>query len=136
MRLIGFNFTKISVEKKQTITTQPKLKTAINVLEMKELPGDVFKAKDIPIEAKFSYIIEYEPKIAELEFEGTLVILEDPKKAKEILKIWKDKELSEEFKSQVFNIILRKANIKAIQLEDELNLPIHFPLPSLKFEKK
>lgn len=136
MRLIGFNFTKISVEKKQTITTQPKLKTAINVLEMKELPGDVFKAKDIPIEAKFSYIIEYEPKIAELEFEGTLVILEDPKKAKEILKNWKDKELSEEFKSQVFNIILRKANIKAIQLEDELNLPIHFPLPSLKFEKK
>ena len=136
MRLIGFNFTKISVEKKQTPTTQPKLKTAINVLEMKELPGDVFKAKDVPIEIKFSYIIEYEPKIAELEFEGTLVILEDPKKAKEILKNWKDKELSEEFKSQVFNIILRKANIKAIQLEDELNLPIHFPLPSLKFEKK
>ena len=136
MRLIGFNFTKISVEKKQTVTTQPKLKTAINVLEMKELPGDVFKAKDVPIEIKFSYIIEYEPKIAELEFEGTLVILEDPKKAKEILKNWKDKELSEEFKSQVFNIILRKANIKAIQLEDELNLPIHFPLPSLKFEKK
>jgi len=136
MRSIGFNFTKIFAEKKKNLTKQPELKTAINVLEMKELPSDIFKSKETPLEIKFSYSINYEPGIAELSFEGILVLLADPKKAKEILKDWKNKEISEEFKLLVFNLILRRSNLKALQLEDELNLPTHFQMPSIKFEKE
>ncbi|GAG20549.1 unnamed protein product, partial [marine sediment metagenome] len=54
--------------------------------------------------------------------------------AKDILKEWNDKKMSEDFRITLFNIILRKSNLKAIQLEDEMNLPIHIQLPSLKKE--
>ena len=55
----------------------------------------------------------------------------DPRIAREVLKGWKDKENLEEFRMFMFNVILRKSNIKALELEDELNLPPHIPLPSL-----
>jgi len=54
--------------------------------------------------------------------------------AKEVLKGWKDKETTDDFRIFLFNIILRKSNIKALQLEDELALPPHIPLPSLNKE--
>jgi len=136
MRSIGFSFSKIFVERKNNLTKQPELKTSINVLEMKELPSDVFKSKEVALEVKFSYSIKYEPEIAELNFEGALVLLVDPKKSKETLKNWKNKEISEDFKLFVFNLILRRANLKAVQLEDELNLPIHFQMPSIRTDKK
>ena len=136
MRIIGFNFTKILIEKKGSLTKPPQVKTSINVLDLKEISSDFLKAKETPIEIKFSYGIFYEPKIAELAFEGNLIVLVDPKDAKEIIKKWKKKDFSEKFKLFVFNVILRKSNIRAIQLEDEMNLPPHFQLPSLKFENK
>ena len=136
MRLVGFNFTRISVEKKNNLTSAPKLKTEINVTEIKELPSEVFKTKEIALELKFSYSITYDPEIAQLDFEGTMVLLIDPKEAKQIMKDWKNKELSDEFKFKTFNIILKKSNIRAIQLEDELNLPTHFQMPTIRFDKK
>ena len=136
MRSIGFNFTKILVEKKQGLTKQPEIKTSIDVLGIKELPSDIFKSKEVPLEVQFSYSIKYEPQIAELTFEGNVVLLAEPKQVKEILKDWKKKDFSEEFRLYVFNVILRKANIKAIQMEDELNLPPHFQMPAIRFNKK
>ena len=51
---------------------------------------------------------------------------------KEVLEDWKKKKLSDSFQEILFNIILRKANIKALELEEELNLPFHINLPSIK----
>ncbi len=136
MKVIGFNFSKISVEKKGPMDKQPEVKTSVNIPEIKEVPSDLFKTKEVPLEVTFSYLITYEPKIAELSFEGSLMLLIDPKEAKEILKNWKEKNMQEEFKVFVFNVILRKANIKALQLEDEMGLPAHFQMPSLKIQKQ
>ena len=36
----------------------------------------------------------------------------------------------------LFNIILRKANVKALELEEQIGLPLHIPLPTLKKPKK
>lgn len=136
MKLIGFNFTKILVEKKESLKQQPQVKTSVDIPKIKEISSDLFKSNETPLEIKFSYNIYYEPKIAELSFEGSLLTLIDPKEAKEILKKWKKKDFSEEFKLFVFNIILRKSNIRALQLEDEIGLPPHFQLPSLKLQDK
>ena len=136
MKIIGFNYTKISIEKKETLKKPPQVKTSINVSNIKEISSELFQTKETPLEVKFSYKILYEPKIAELSFEGNLVVLVDTKEAKEILKKWKKKDFSENFKFFIFNVILRKSNIRAVQLEDEMNLPTHFQLPSLKFQDK
>jgi hypothetical protein len=51
---------------------------------------------------------------------------------KDFIKQWKQKKLPEEHRILIFNVILKKSNLKAMQLEDELNLPLHIPLPSVK----
>ena len=67
---------------------------------------------------------------------GGIVISAENKEAGEILEKWKEKELSESFRLFLFNFILNKTGIKALQLEDDLNLPYHLPMPSLKKQEK
>lgn len=136
MKLIGFNFTKISIERINQIKEPPKINTSINIPQIKEIESELFKSKETPLEINFTYNIDYNPDIAKISFEGNLIILTNSKDSKELIKDWKSKKISNEFRTTIFNIILKKANIKAIQLEEELNLPTHFQLPSLKFEDK
>ena len=49
---------------------------------------------------------------------------------------WKDKKMPDDFRNTLFNLILRKASLKALQLEEEMNLPIHMQLPTLKIGEK
>ena len=132
MKVIGFNFTKIFIEKFSDDFSNINLKTNIDISEIKEVKAGFFKIKEEIIGVKFNYVVEYEPNIAKLEFLGSILFAVDSKLVKEILKSWKNKIILEEFKIPLFNIILKKANIKSIQLEEELNLPLHVPLPSLK----
>jgi hypothetical protein len=67
-----------------------------------------------------------------LKFYGNLIISIESKESKEVLKQWKDKKLPEEFRLNIFNVILKKVSLKALQFEEELNLPPHIPLPSFK----
>ncbi|OGJ13386.1 hypothetical protein A3K82_00665 [Candidatus Pacearchaeota archaeon RBG_19FT_COMBO_34_9] len=131
MKIVGFNFTKISVERLKDKIESLKFNTKIDLSSIESLKSDLFRAKEEFLKINFSYLITYEPEIAKLEFIGTLILAVEPKIAKEILKGWEDKKTSEEFKLFVFNIIFKKANIKALQFEDELNLPPHIPLPSI-----
>ena len=47
-----------------------------------------------------------------------------------------EKKIPEKFKEIIFNSIFRKCNLKALQFEEELNLPPHLPLPSFKIKGK
>ncbi len=136
MRVIGFNFTKISIEKLKEITEIPKVKTEINIPEIKGVKSIVLKTKEEIIEAKFEYIVNYEPESAKINIEGRALLSVDPKIARDILKQWKKKKMPEEFRMLLFNVVLRKSALKALLLEDELNLPLHTPLPSLRRAKE
>ena len=134
MRLVGFNFTKVSIEKFKDAAENLKFSTKIDISSIESLKSDLIKIKDEPLKIDFVYSILYEPEFAKIELAGTMVLSVEPKIAREILRGWKDKEMSEEFRIFMFNIILRKSNIKALSLEDELNLPPHIPLPLLSKE--
>ena len=136
MRLIGFNFNKINIEKFNDKIENLKINTKINVSEIKNIKSDFFKTKEDLIEVKFVYNINYDPDFAKIELAGNILLAIEPKMAKDILKLWKDKKMSEDFRITLFNIILRKSNLKALQLEEELNLPTHISLPFLKKEQK
>jgi len=134
MRLVGFNFTKINIEKFSNKGKNLKINTKIDIPEIKTIKSDFFKIKEEIIQIKFSYNINYNPDIAKIELAGDLLLAVESKLAKDILKQWKDKEMSEDFRIDLFNIILRKSSLKALQLEDEMNLPAHISLPFLKKE--
>ncbi|MHA1659080.1 MAG: hypothetical protein ACTSUT_08175 [Promethearchaeota archaeon] len=132
MRLVGFNFNKINIEKSSDNFKDLKINTNIHISDIKEIQQDLFKSKEEFLGIDFEFTIDYQQDIAKLEFKGKILIAIEQKKAKEILKNWKDKKIDEDFKIVIFNIILKKSNIKAIQLEDDMNLPTHITLPTIR----
>lgn len=132
MKIIGFNFSKVSIEKISNKFKDLKINTNIDVVSAKQIKPDVFQVKEEIIEIKFNYTIDYSPEIAKISLSGNLLIMVDSKTAKNFLKQWKNKKFPEEHKIPLFNVILKKSNLKALQLEDEMGLPLHIPLPSVK----
>ncbi|MFA5953691.1 MAG: hypothetical protein WC812_03795 [Candidatus Pacearchaeota archaeon] len=135
MKLAGFNFTKIVGERSNIKFEELKINSTLDLKEIKEISSDLIKTKEDLLGVRFFYSIEYSQKVAKIEFEGNIIISLDSKQAKEILKEWDDKKVKSSFKEAIFNLILNKCNIKALQLEEELGLPIHFKLPSIKIEE-
>ncbi len=135
MKLIGFNFTKINLEKISNKTKDVKISTNINLSDIKNINSDIFKSQESLIGINFEYIINYEKDIAVLNFKGNLLVSLDQTHAQEVLESWKTKQLPERFRLAIFNFILRKASLKALKFEEELNLPPHIPLPSFKPKK-
>ncbi len=134
MRLLGFNFSKISAERLEGGAKDIQVVPNIVISDIKQVKPDMVKTKEEFIGVKFSYILSYDPKYAKLEFSGDVLVSVDPKEAKEIIKEWKDKKVSEDFRIFLFNLIMRKSNVKALELEDELNLPLHIQMPSIRKE--
>lgn len=131
MRVMGFNFDKISIERLKDTVQDLKFVTNINVLDIDEIKTDMLRIKEMMIQVKFSFTVKYEPGFANVEIKGTVLLSMDEKDGKEVIKDWKKKIVPEGFKMAVFNIVLRKANLKAMTLEDDMNLPLHVHLPAL-----
>jgi len=134
MKVIGFNFSKISAERTKAFSEKVKIDSKINIKDLSEVNPSAVKFKEELINVSFLYGLDYNPNIAKILFEGNIVLALESKESKEILKEWKDKKMSDEFKLKLFNQILNKCNLKALQLEDELNIPPHFKLPSLHLD--
>ena len=135
MKVIGFNFHKVSIEKLKDRGENLNIKTNIDISEIKKVESDILKTKEELIEAKFSYGIDYEPGYAKIDLKGRVLLSLDGNQAKEVLKEWKKKQMPEKFRIFLFNVIIRKASLKSLNLEDELNLPLHLPIPTLKPQK-
>jgi len=132
MKLVGFNFNKISIEKFSDNLKDLKIDTNLDISDIKELKQGIFKTKEDLILLDFNFTIDYSPKIAKIDFKGRIIFSLESKKAKEIIKDWEKKKTNDEFRIIAFNLILRKASIRALQLEEEMNLPPHLTLPLIK----
>ena len=136
MRVVGFNFTKISIEKFSDKLEKLNIKTNIDIADINTINNEILKTKNSLIAVKFLYSIDYDPSFAKIDLAGTILFELDEKKSKEIIEKWKDKQIPEDFKLNLFNLILRKSNVKALQLEDDMNLPLHISLPSIKAKEE
>lgn len=135
MKLIGFNYTKASIEKNKSSLADLKITSGINIESIEKVTTNSGKTDESIISVKWKYNISYTPKIADLIFEGNIILTMKEKEGEDILKGWKDKKLSEEFNLSILNVIIKKVSIKAAQFEDDFNLPTHFKLPTLKVQK-
>jgi len=136
MNIVGFNFTKMSIERSKLPTEKVKVNTKMSISSIESIKSSLLNTGEDLLGVEFTYSLDYEPEFAKIEFKGNLIISIEPKLAREVLKDWKDKKTSEEFRIPILNVILKKANLKALELEDELGLPPHLPLPSFKKEEK
>ena len=90
----------------------------------------MLKDKEV-LKFTFAFTIEYTPETAVLKFEGAILAILEKNQIKDTLKKWKTKKIPDEIRLPLFNNILTKCNLKALQLEEEFNLPTHVPMPRL-----
>ncbi len=134
MKIAGFNFEKIHAEKQNKKVEKVNITSRVNISDVKELQQEAFKSKDGFLYVQFLFALDYNPDVAQIEFSGHLVLSLDQKQLKNFLKEWENKQIPEEFRNTIYNIIIKKSSIRALTLEEELNLPSHIPFPMVKQE--
>jgi len=129
MRIIGFNLTKISVQREEKPKEKVKINQNINIEEVKE--EDIPITKDKAVKITFNLTIDYSDNFAKIEFAGSILILPEKEEHKKFMEAWKNKKIPDNTRIPLFNFIMGKCNIKALALEDEMGLPLHIPMPRI-----
>lgn len=136
MKIVGFNYTKVSAER--VVKWQPVKKINTNIQFTDLIKDDADTPKDIEVlRVMFKFDVAYEPKNANVSLEGYVFLGLSPNESKEAIKQWaKKKEVTEEIRNTVVKFIWKKCNLKSFQLEEELNIPTHIQLPQISFKPK
>jgi len=136
MRLIGFNFKKISIEKLKNTFKDLKINTKINIEDVSIVEENFIKKDQSVVKVDFIYSVEYNPEIANIELKGQLILALPSDQSKELINGWKDKKMKEDYRIAIFNVIYKKSNVKSLELEEDMDLPLHIPFPTLKKQQK
>ncbi len=129
IKIIGANFLEINTKRNPDFSGKLKLKTNIQIISLEKLE----KSKDT---LKITYIFEIDyGDLGKIEIKGELFLLSDIKTIETVLDNKKNKEYNTPEYITITNLIIKKASIKAFELEEELGLPIHIKLPTLSIKK-
>ena len=129
LKLIGSRLTKVLAEKNPDFNGKMSMKTNIKVNSLEKTK----ESKDI-LKLSYTLDINYED-LGKILIEGLLFISGDQKSIKDLQKIHKEKNFESPEYIAITNLIIQKASIKAFELEEEMNLPIHIKLPMLSIKK-
>lgn len=135
MKVIGFNFNKILAERPVDFKKNKRINTDIEFTNVTKDSVELIKNTEI-LKISFKYSISYmnqekKENTSQISLEGIIIFSASKEESNNILKSWKKKELPSEFKISLFNLILQKSTAKALQLEEDVNLPAHIPLPRI-----
>ena len=137
MPIVGCNYKKIMLERKDNASGNINIKNNIAIKDVEEKEFALGKAKQQGLRFNFEFTTDYEPNIGNISILGEVLFLDEPKKVKELAANWKkNKKVEPEVMQQVLNTALNKCNIKALILSEDLNLPPPIPLPRVNIEKK
>ena len=135
MPIVGFNFDKILVEKKDKVSGKIDIKQNMGITKIEEEKLMLGGSEQV-LKFSFEYKIDY-GKPGEIALLGHVLYLEEPKKIKAILDEWKKKKKIEpKLMEQVLNAVLFKCTIKSLNLAQEINLPPPIRLPMVKAPQK
>ena len=132
--IVGFGFTKLSAEKGEPAKGKIDINNNVSIKDIQEDNFSLGRDKQQNvIRFMFEFTSKYEPNVGSILFEGELLYMEEPKKAKEILSSWKrEKKLPKELMGDLLNTILTKCNVQALILSQQVNLPPPIPLPKVQ----
>ena len=123
---------KISVERNDKVDAKTKQLKINSKIDIKDIDKEKIEAiTEEILKLDFVFSINYEPKIAEIAFEGSILMTLNKEQSKEMVKQWKSKKVPDSIRIPIFNFIMTRCNIRALQLEEEMNLPTHIPMPRL-----
>lgn len=143
MQVIGTNFSEVSVKRNKFDKDVRLGKVGNNItIDSVETTPVVLDSIGEALVFNYTYSSAYqleEPKeklLGEIVIKGDVVVVEDKKKAKNIIALWeKDKKLEPDVMHLVMNVALGNAQIEAIAVSRKVMLPSPLPLPSLNNEQ-
>ena len=137
MKVIGFSIEEITAKKIKEFKRY-SINTDITFTNVDKAKLDVLKDNEA-LKLNFKFAVNYkdaENKSEEVKSEvsilGSILLMVDKELSKEFLKLLKNKELPKEKMINLYNFILKKCSVKALQLEEDLNLQPHIPFPQVK----
>src|SRR3989344_6240315 len=131
MGIVSFAFDKISAEKTGKITNQVNINHNFNIRNVEKTDINI-QGKKSALKLSFDFTVNYEPNIGNIQMNGNLTYMDKPEELKKLEDQWKkEKKLPVGVTSLVANTILTKANIKALMLSQEVNLPPQIHLPKV-----
>lgn len=133
MAIVGFDFTKINVEKKSAIKGNIKINNNVSIKDIKEQELSLGTLKQKALKFEFTFNTKYEPNFANINLEGFVLYIIKPEQIKEIIENWKkNKKLPKDITMPILNTVLSKCNIQALIMSKDLNLPSPIPLPKVE----
>lgn len=133
IKLGAFKFLKVFAERKEEFKGELKITPNINIKSIDKFKSETSKQESLKIEFKFE--IDYNG-LGNISLEGVMYLVVDSKTMKEAISGWKDKKLDSEIQTIILNLIMHKSSLRALELEEELNLPLHIQLPRLQIQPK
>ena len=78
--IVNFNLDKITVERKKDAIGEINIKKHVRIKDVEEKDLSTIAEKQKALNFKFEFTITYEPNIANIEFIGNVLYLNDPDK--------------------------------------------------------
>jgi hypothetical protein len=133
MAIIGFNYTKIDVEKKEDLSGNIKITNNVSFKDVTEKEFQFGSQKQKGLKFVFEYTTNYEPKIGHIIICGEVMTIEPDDHRKKILAQWKkDKAIENTVMIALLNHIFNKCNLQALILTRDVNLPPPIKLPQVQ----
>jgi hypothetical protein len=133
MSIVGFNFTKINAERKNAVVGTVNISNNIAIREITE--AKLGLAGRGALRISFTFKSEYSPNLAQLTFDGDVLVLVDAKQVEELIASWtKSRQVPRQIAEPVMNHILDRCNIQALLVSKDLNLPSPVPLPKVRVQ--
>ncbi len=129
--VLGFNFTKISGEKNSEFKGKLKATSNVNIENIKKQQMALMKEEPLMVEFRFD--VKYED-LGNIEIIGDFLAILDKDATKEALDTWAKKKLSDDIHVTFLNLITNACTLRALQLEEQLTLPLHIQIP--RFQKR
>jgi len=132
MPIIGIGLTKISAERTAMMPQKLNITNNVSLINVDKHDLSFGASKQEGVKCNFEFASKYEPDFALIKMNGEIILMEDPKKVKTIIEMWKkDKTIPPDTMTQVLGAALSKCSIQSIILSQDLNLPSPVPLPKI-----
>ncbi len=133
MAIVGFDFTKLLVERKGPIKGKVNIKNNVSITKVEKATLSLGASKQAGLKFSFEFTAVYEPNLGRILIEGEVLDLQNDEKVvdKAVADWKKDKKVEQKLMTGLLNSVLSKSNIQALLLSKEINLPPPIPLPKL-----
>lgn len=133
MAIVGFDFTKLMVERKGPVKGKVNIKNNASIKNVEKATLTLGASKQAGLKFTFEFTVDYEPNLGKILIEGEVLDLQnDEKIVDKAVEDWKkNKKVEQGLMTNLLNSVLSKSNIQALLLSKEINLPPPVPLPKV-----